>query len=36
MATLERDPTNRPSPLELFESFDELAAWHGVRRVRFR
>jgi serine/threonine protein kinase len=36
MATLERDPTNRPSPLELFESFDELAARHGVRRVRFR
>jgi eukaryotic-like serine/threonine-protein kinase len=36
MATLERDPANRPTPIELFESFDELAARHGVRRVRFR
>lgn len=36
MTALEREPANRPTPIELFESFDELAARHGVRRVRFR
>jgi serine/threonine-protein kinase len=36
MSTLERDPGNRPTPVQLFDSFDELAARHGVRRVRFR
>lgn len=36
MATLERDPAKRPSPLQVFESFDDLAARHGVPRLRFR
>ena len=36
MSTLERDPAKRPSPAELFGAFDDLAAQHGVRRVRFR
>jgi len=36
MSTLERNPANRPTPVQLFDSFDELAARHGVRRVRFR
>jgi serine/threonine protein kinase len=36
VATLQHDPAKRPSPLELFESFDDLAARHGVRRVRFK
>lgn len=35
LSALERDPANRPSPAELFDAFDELAAQHGVRRVRF-
>ena len=32
MACLARDPAARPSPLELFEAFDDLAARHGRRR----
>jgi serine/threonine protein kinase len=35
-STLERDPANRPTPAELFDAFDELAARSGVGRVRFR
>ena len=34
MSCLERQPADRPSPLELFEAFDELAARHGRRRRR--
>lgn len=34
MACLARDPGQRPSPLQLFEAFDELAARHGRRRRR--
>ncbi len=34
MACLERDPANRPSALELFEAFDDLAARHGRGRRR--
>ena len=34
MSCLERDPANRPSALQLFEAFDELAAEHGRRRRR--
>lgn len=36
MSCLHRDPASRPSPLQLFEAFDELAARHPVRRVRYR
>jgi eukaryotic-like serine/threonine-protein kinase len=36
MSTLERDPADRPSPAELFGAFDDLAALHGLRRVRFK
>jgi eukaryotic-like serine/threonine-protein kinase len=32
MSCLQRDPSLRPSPLELFDAFDELAARHGRRR----
>lgn len=32
MSCLERRPADRPSPLQLFEAFDELAARHGRRR----
>jgi len=32
MACLERDPEKRPSPLELFDAFDDLAARHGRKR----
>lgn len=32
MSCLERDPTKRPTPLELFDAFDELAARHGRKR----
>ena len=35
-STLERDPANRPTPAELFDSFDDLAAHHDIRRVRTR
>lgn len=34
MWCLRRDPAQRPSPLQLFEAFDELAARHGRRRRR--
>ncbi len=34
MPCLERDPARRPTPEELFESFDDLAAAHGRRRRR--
>ncbi len=36
MPCLERDPARRPSPEELFETFDDLAATHGRRRRRLR
>jgi serine/threonine protein kinase len=36
MACLARDPAARPSPEELFERFDELAASHGRDRRRIR
>jgi eukaryotic-like serine/threonine-protein kinase len=32
MSCLERDPAKRPTPLELFDAFDELAARHGRKR----
>ncbi|HEX2193761.1 MAG TPA: serine/threonine-protein kinase [Candidatus Limnocylindria bacterium] len=35
MAAIDREPANRPSPLELFERFDDLASQHSVRRLRF-
>lgn len=34
MPCLERDPARRPSALQLFDAFDELAARHGRRRRR--
>jgi serine/threonine protein kinase len=36
MAAMERDTRNRPTPLDMFEAFDDLAATHGLPRVRFR
>ncbi|MGZ8476205.1 MAG: serine/threonine-protein kinase, partial [Candidatus Limnocylindria bacterium] len=36
MSCLERDPAKRPSPLELFDAFDELAARHGRKRRQLR
>jgi serine/threonine protein kinase len=36
MSAMEREPRNRPTPLEMFEAFDDLAATHGLPRVRFR
>jgi eukaryotic-like serine/threonine-protein kinase len=36
MACLVRDPARRPTPAELFDRFDELAAAAGVGKVRFR
>ena len=36
MACMDRDPAKRPSPLELFEAFDEFAARHGRKRRRLR
>lgn len=36
MSTLRRDPGSRPSVIELFDRFDELAAEAGVGKVRFR
>lgn len=36
MSCLARDPAKRPSPLELFDAFDELAARHGRHRRQLR
>lgn len=36
MSCLERDPANRPTPLELFDAFDDLAARHGRKRRKIR
>jgi eukaryotic-like serine/threonine-protein kinase len=36
MSCLERDPAKRPTPLELFDAFDELAARHGRKRRKIR
>lgn len=36
MSCLERDPGNRPSPLELFDAFDELAARQGRKRRQLK
>jgi serine/threonine protein kinase len=34
LSCLAREPSDRPTTLEVFEAFDELAAKHGVPRVR--
>lgn len=36
MSCLERDPARRPTPWELFQAFDDLAAAHGRHRRRLR
>lgn len=36
MSCLEREPADRPSPLELFDAFDELAARHGRKRRQLK